>query len=86
MLALFPGLSDAGRVTDRAGRHGIAIAVPVGGDSYRLIADPQTGRILDIEDIQVKPNAVKLQTPFVVSYQLYLRSAVAQGLRRPGRS
>jgi hypothetical protein len=87
MLALIPGVSDAGRVTDRAGRHGIAIAVPVGGSgyehSYRLIVDPNSGRLLDFEDIQIDPSGVNIPTPFVFHYVVFVRSALASDLSKP---
>jgi hypothetical protein len=87
MIALIPGVRDAGWVRDRAGRQGLAIAVPAGGagheHSWRLIADPGSGRLLDAEDIQVDPSAVKIGTPFVFSYTLYLQSQASAGLQRP---
>ena len=81
MLAFVPGVSDAGRVTDRAGRRGIAIAVPTGGKGYwhsfRLIVDPSTGQLLAVEDIQLARSAVPIKTPFVYSYVVYLQSGIA---------
>lgn len=80
MLALVPGVSDAGRVTDRAGRPGIAIAVPTGGKGYwhsfRLIVDPSSGRLLDVEDIQLVRSALAIKPPFVYSYVVYLHTGV----------
>jgi hypothetical protein len=87
MIALIPGVSDAGWVRDRAGRQGLAIAVPAGGPGYehswRLIVDPGSGRLLDAEDIQIDPSAVKIPTPFVFSYTLFLRSQTTPALQRP---
>jgi hypothetical protein len=87
MIALIPGVSDAGWVRDRAGRQGLAIAVPAGGagheHSWRLIVDPGSGRLLDAEDIQVDASAIKIRTPFVFSYTLYLQSQASAGLQRP---
>jgi hypothetical protein len=87
MIALIPGVSDAGWVRDRAGRQGLAISVPVDGPghefSWRLIADPGSGGLLDAEDIQVDPSGIKIRTPFVFSYTLFLRSQVTPILQRP---
>jgi len=87
MVATFPGVTDAGWVTDRAGRPGVAIAVPIGGagyeHSYRLIADPRTGQLLDAEDIQIDPSGIRIRTPFVFSYLVFIRSAVTHGFIRP---
>jgi hypothetical protein len=85
MIDLFPGVSDAGWVTDRAGRRGLAIAVPTGGPGYehsvRLIVNPRSGRLLDVEDIQIDPSGVKIRTPFVFSYTLFLRAGVTSSLQ-----
>jgi hypothetical protein len=79
MLALVPGVSDAGWVTDRAGRRGIAIAVPTGGKghwhSFRVIADPSSGRLLGVEDIQLQRSPVPIKPPFVFAYDLYLHAS-----------
>jgi hypothetical protein len=87
MIALIPGISDAGWVHDRAGREGLAISVPTGGTgqehSWRLIVDPESGRLLDAEDIQIDPSAIKIPTPFVFSYALYLQSQTSAGFQQP---
>jgi len=87
MIALIPGISDAGWVRDRAGREGLAISVPAGGTghehSWRLIADPESGRLLDAEDIQIDPSGIKIRTPFVFSYTLFLHSQTSSGFQRP---
>ena len=87
MIALIPGVSDAGWVRDRAGRVGLAISVPTGGmgheHSWRLIVDPESGRLLDAEDVQVDPSAIKIRTPFVFSYTLFLQSQTSSGFQRP---
>ena len=87
MIALIPGVSDAGWVRDRAGREGLAISVPTGGTgqehSWRLIVDPESGRLLDAEDIQIDPSAIKIRTPFVFSYTLYLQSQTNSGHQLP---
>jgi hypothetical protein len=84
MLALLPGVSDAGWVTDRAGRRGIAIAVPTGGKggwhSFRLIVNPANGRLLDVEDIQLDQSAVPIKPPFVFSYVIYINTRVVRNL------
>lgn len=84
MLGTVPGVSDAGGVTDRAGRPGVAIAVPTGGPgarhSFRLIADPQTGQLLGLEDIQLDPSAVNVRTPCVFSYDVLLRQRTVSGV------
>lgn len=50
MLAAMPGVTSLGRVTDRLGRPGAAVAVTRQGDSgkvqTRLIVDPATGQAL----------------------------------------
>jgi hypothetical protein len=87
MIALIPGVSDAGWVRDRAGREGLAVSVPTGGTghehSWRLIADPESGRLLDAEDIQIDPSGIKIRTPFVFSYTLFLQSQISSGFQRP---
>ncbi len=80
MLMLVPGVSDAGWVTDRAGRRGIAIAVAVGvrGNraSIRFIVDPNTGQLLDVERIQLDRLLVRITPPYVQSYDVFLKAAV----------
>ncbi|MCM0673251.1 CU044_5270 family protein [Micromonospora phytophila] len=50
MLAAMPGVTSLGRVTDRLGRPGVAVAVTRQGDfakaQTRLIVDPATGQAL----------------------------------------
>jgi hypothetical protein len=87
MLAMIPGVSDAGRVTDRAGREGVAIAVPVGGPgyehSYRIIVNPGSGQLLGAEDIQIDPSGVRIPTPFVFHYVVFVRPGITRGFRVP---
>jgi hypothetical protein len=79
MLSIIPGVSDLGRTTDRAGRTGVGVAVPTGTlgsrNSIRLIVDPQTGRLLDIEDIQIDKNSNGIHVPAVVGYSVYFMAA-----------
>ena len=54
MLASEPGLTYLGRVRERAGRVGIGIALPKDenrGTRIVLIADPNNGRLLGIEEL-----------------------------------
>jgi len=80
MLAIIPGVSDAGRTTDRAGRAGIGIAVPSDGVSTKIIVNPRTGALLDIEDVQLDKNLNRVRVPAVIGYDLYFNAAGVSAL------
>jgi hypothetical protein len=84
MLAYVPAVSDAGWVTDRAGRRGLALAVRIGArgawQSFRLIVDPRNGRLLDVEDIALNSSALRIQPPYVSSYFVYLAPSLVHRL------
>jgi hypothetical protein len=89
MLAAETSLRSFGRVTDRAGRDGIA----VGFDSddgglptrYLLIADPETGTPLGSEEI-LTTDAGKLavDVPAVIGYAVYLAGGNVDDVHQRG--
>jgi hypothetical protein len=78
ILADEPGLVDSGRVTDRAGRPGVAVSTVSDHSGlptrYTLVFDPATGRLLDFEQTVLEAGKLPLKAPAVVGYTLWLRS------------
>ncbi|MEU4243114.1 hypothetical protein [Actinoplanes sp. NPDC026619] len=79
--ALLTALSDTDAityhdpVTDRAGRHGVAVAATSNDGITRdlLIIDPATGTVLAYEQAALgDPGRLGITTPRVLSYKLYL--------------
>jgi hypothetical protein len=59
LLAKIPHLVNRGTVTDRAGRHGVAVSLDSdysgAEERYTLIFDPHTGRLLGYEETLIGP-------------------------------
>ena len=75
VLAGTDGLTYHGAVTDRAGRHGIAVAASSSDGITRklLIIDPRTGDLLAAERTALRdPGALGITEPTVLTYQLFL--------------
>ncbi|WP_433184274.1 CU044_5270 family protein [Actinoallomurus sp. CA-150999] len=88
VVADIPGLRYDGTTTDRAARTGVAVSVEWNGPDipqrYTLIFDPNTGRLLDSE--QVLTRAVKgwnVKIPAVIGYTVFLKSSFTQRLDPP---
>jgi hypothetical protein len=76
-LATTPGLTLTGRVTDRAGREGIAVSVESDYSGlptrYTLIFDPDDGRLLGTEDmLTTTAGKLGVRVPSVISYTVFL--------------
>jgi hypothetical protein len=77
-LAATPGLELAGRVTDRAGRSGLAVFID--DDSglptrHTLIFDPDDGRLLGEEEmLTTRAGKLNVKVPSVIGYTTYLDS------------
>ncbi|MEU2661404.1 CU044_5270 family protein [Micromonospora sp. NPDC007220] len=77
LLADLPGITAAGTVTDRAGRHGEAFSIVSDAHGlpaqYTVIVDPGTGALLGYEEM-LTTTAGKLNVviPAVISYRSYL--------------
>ncbi len=80
MLAIVPGVSDAGWTTDRAGRAGIGIAVTSDGVTTEIVVNPRTGALLDIEDVQLDKNLNRVRVPAVIGYDLLFKAATVSVL------
>lgn len=88
VLARDPAVRDLGRVTDRAGRAGVAVAVSdaSGGlpESLRMILDPATGHLLGFEEVlTTDPGALGVAVPAVIGYETLVRSGGAGQLGQP---
>jgi len=84
-LARTPGLALAGRVTDRAGREAIAVAVDDTSGlptRHTLLIDPADGRLLGREEM-LTTSAGKLNVPIpsVIGYTVYLDSRYTDAAR-----
>lgn len=74
-LAQSDGVLLRGEVTDRLGRHGLAVSVDSNRDGTRdlLVFDQQTGGLLAYESVLLKkPEKLPVQVPAVFAYVLYL--------------
>jgi hypothetical protein len=73
-LAAEAELRYRGRVTDRAGREGVAVTVDSNGETDMLIIDPRTGAVLAYENIITSSGRLPVEVPAVFSYVLILDS------------
>ncbi|WP_157439368.1 CU044_5270 family protein [Aeromicrobium sp. Root344] len=74
MLAKEKGTTYLGRVRERAGRDAVAISVhtgPAQGDRVVLIADPDDGRLLGIEELNQDSDSIAVQ-----KVSIFLRSSM----------
>jgi hypothetical protein len=84
VLALIPGVELIGDVTDRAGRHGTAVAFTEVGMRNELIFDPATSEMLAERTVLLDPAAAQIPLPkgTVIGDSAYLERAVVDGLPR----
>lgn len=77
-LALTPGVTLAGTVTDRAGRRGTAVAFTEVGTRTELIFDPRTSELLGERRVLVDPTKSGIAAPAgtVIGDVAYLERAV----------
>jgi hypothetical protein len=78
-LADTPGLTLTGRVTDRAGREGLAVSVDSDYSGlptrYTFIIDPRDGRLLGSEDtLTTSAGKLNVPVPSVIGYTVFLDS------------
>ncbi|RYV52993.1 CU044_5270 family protein [Pengzhenrongella frigida] len=73
VLADEPGVRYLGSTTDRAGRPGVAVAIPPAtGDPDAtvrvLIVSPSTGELLGTENVTLRSEALRIDTPTVTEF------------------
>ena len=86
VAARIPGVELLGRVTDRSGRPGVAVARVDEANRirYTLIFDPKTSALLGEEQAVVDGNALGYPAGTVIGYATYVRSGIVDSLgRRP---
>jgi hypothetical protein len=83
MIENLPGVQFLGSMTDKLGRHGIAVGYTEYGVRDVLIFDPATSAILEREGVAVDPAAIptapgiqSFKTGQVINYTVYVESAV----------
>ena len=81
-LALVPGVTLVGTLTDRAGRSGTAVAFTEAGTRRELIFDPETSELLAEREVLVDPTSAEIDaTPGTVLGDVaYLERAVVNTL------
>jgi hypothetical protein len=81
-LALIPGVELVGDTTDRAGRHGVAVAFTEVGMRNELIFDPATSEMLAERTVLLDPAAAEIPLPkgTVIGDSAYLERAVVDEL------
>jgi hypothetical protein len=79
LLSAVPELIYRGEVTDRAARRGAAFTIDDNGDAhglpeqYLLVIDPDTGRLLEYDDIlTTDPGALNVRVPAVLELKIFL--------------
>ena len=85
VAARIPGVEFLGRVTDRAGRPGVAVAKDTtywgGKQRYVLLFDPSTSALLGEERGLIEPvDWLDARPPVVIGHATYLESAVVPSL------
>lgn len=87
ILATQSDLAMAGTTTDRAGRSGIAVSAVdkrAPHDRMILVFDPETGRLLDSEEIASESGDRPVRVPATVGYMLILQTGyTADTQQRP---
>ncbi len=83
LIESLPGVELLGSMTDKLGRHGIAVGYTQYGVRDILIFDPATSAVLEREGVAVNPAAIPtapgtqpFKTGQVINYTVYVRSAV----------
>lgn len=81
VLAQQPGITVAGTTTDRAGREGIAISTdieqtnPIVPEMQSvLVLDPDSGMLLDYEQIVLQSGSLPVHAPATIGYTVWLDS------------
>ena len=76
MLADERELSNAGTVTDRIGRSGVAVSTESSHTGlktrYTLIFDPKTGMLLDFEQVLLESGKLPVKVPSTSSYTVWI--------------
>lgn len=76
MLADERQLTNAGTVTDRVGRTGVAVSTESSNSGlntrYTLIFDPKTGMLLDFEQILLEAGKLPVKAPATSSYTVWI--------------
>jgi hypothetical protein len=85
VLARSPGLIDSGKVTDRAGRPGVAVSLDSAYSGlptrYTLIFNPDTGNLLGEEETLVgNPGRLNVRPKSVIAYTAFLASGYVTSL------
>jgi hypothetical protein len=77
-LARIPGLINQGSVIDRAGRHGIAVALDSNYSGlltrYSWIFDRHTGALLGTEEMLIDPGKLHVRSGSIIAYTTFLTS------------
>jgi hypothetical protein len=78
LLARIPALINRGSVIDRAGRHGIAVALVSSYSGlltrYTWIFDPHTGALLGNEEMLIDPGKLHVRRGSIIAYTTFLAS------------
>ena len=84
VAARIPGVELVGRVTDPAGRAGVAVAMPSVEDGIRhtLVLDPGTGTLLAEEQVTLARNSWGYRAGTVVGHSTYLEEGVVDSPRQ----
>jgi hypothetical protein len=87
VAARIPGVELVGRVTDRVGRAGMAVAFSNAevGVRHMLIFDPETAILLGEEQITLEPNELGYAEGTVIGYATYVETAVVDSNRERPR-
>jgi hypothetical protein len=76
MLADERQLTNAGTVTDRIGRTGVAVSTESSNSGlntrYTLIFDPKTGMLLDFEQVLLEAGKLPVKVPATSSYTVWI--------------
>jgi hypothetical protein len=76
MLAGERELTNAGTVTDRIGRSGVAVSTESSHNGlktrYTLIFDPKTGMLLDFEQVLLESGKLPVKVPATFSYTVWI--------------
>ena len=85
LLARTPGLRLNGRVTDDAGRPGIAVSQVIGPVRFRIVVDPARGRLLEYDRYLVRREGT--EPPGLIWRAVFLASGVvdSDGARAESR-
>ena len=84
MLADERQLTNAGTVTDRIGRTGVAVSTESSNSGlntrYTLIFDPNTGMLLDFEQVLLEAGKLPVKVPATSSYTVWITTGHVNSL------